>query len=65
LVIPPPITAARATLASGTAILALPLTLGRLADFAGIWQAYAIVFFLLLGVFLITQFAKNKKENHC
>jgi len=39
----------------------LPLTLGRLADFAGIWLAYGIVIFLLLGVFLITQFAENKK----
>lgn len=51
---------ARATLASGTAILALPLILGRLADFVGIWKAYGVVIFLLLGVFLITQFAENK-----
>jgi fucose permease len=51
---------ARATLASGTAILALPLILGRLADFVGIWQAYGVVIFLLLGVFLITQVARNK-----
>jgi fucose permease len=53
---------ARATLASGTAILALPLILGRLADFMGIWQAYGIVILLLLGVFFITQFAENKKR---
>lgn len=51
---------ARATLASGTAILALPLILGRLADGFGIWQAYGVVIFLLLGVFFITQFAKNR-----
>jgi len=45
---------ARATLASGTAILALPLALGRLADFIGIQQAYGIVTVLLAGVFIIT-----------
>jgi fucose permease len=44
---------ARATLASGTAILALPLVLGRLADLAGIRPAYGIVGILLLGIFLI------------
>ncbi len=44
---------ARTTLASGTAILALPLTLGRLADSYGIRQAYSIVFVLLAGIFLI------------
>ena len=51
---------ARATLASGTAILALPLILGRLADAVGIWKAYGVVIFLLIGVFLITQLAENK-----
>lgn len=45
---------ARATLASGTAILALPLALGRLADSIGIQQAYGIVTVLLAGVFIIT-----------
>ena len=44
---------ARATLASGTAILLLPLVLGRLADAVGIHQAYGIVALLLLSVFLI------------
>ncbi len=44
---------ARATLASGTAILALPLLLGRLADSLGIQQAYGIVAVLLVGVFAI------------
>jgi fucose permease len=51
---------ARATLASGTAILALPLILGRLADAVGIWLAYGVVIFLLIGVFLTTQFAETK-----
>ena len=48
---------ARATLASGTAILALPLALGRLADVAGIRPAYGLVVLLLVGVFLINQLA--------
>jgi fucose permease len=43
----------RATLASGTAILALPLLLGRLADMFGIRPAYGIVGILLIGIFLI------------
>lgn len=46
---------ARSSLASGTAILALPLLLGRLADMAGIHSAYAIVLVLLAGVLLIIQ----------
>ena len=44
---------ARATLASGTAILALPLVLGRLADMVGIQSAYGLVALLLIGVFSI------------
>jgi fucose permease len=48
---------ARATLASGTAILALPLLLGRLADAVGIRSAYAVVLLLLVAVFLITLMA--------
>ena len=44
---------ARATLASGTAILALPLALGRLADAIGIMSAYGLVILLLAGVFFI------------
>lgn len=44
---------ARTTLASGTAILALPLLLGRLADAAGIQPAYGIVVILLIGIFLV------------
>ncbi len=46
---------ARATLASGVAILTLPLVLGRIADAVGIRSAYGVVVFLLLGVFLIIQ----------
>jgi cyanate permease len=44
---------ARAALASGTAILALPLLLGRLADATGIRGAYGLVGALLVGIFLI------------
>ncbi|HEY3311867.1 MAG TPA: MFS transporter [Anaerolineales bacterium] len=53
---------ARATLASGTAILALPLVLGRLADAAGIAAAYGVVVFLLAGVFLIIVFAGRTRS---
>ena len=48
---------ARATLASGLAILTLPLVLGRLADTVGIGLAYGVVVLLLAGVFLIIQIA--------
>jgi fucose permease len=48
---------ARATLASGTAILALPLALGRFADIVGIRPAYGIVVLLLVSIFLISQIA--------
>ena len=44
---------ARAALASGIAILALPLVLGRLADMTSIREAYGVVVILLVGVFLI------------
>jgi fucose permease len=50
---------ARTTLASGTAILALPLALGRLADAVGIRSAYSVVLVLLIGVFLISQIARR------
>ena len=49
----------RATLASGTAILALPLILGRLADAVGIRQAYGVVAILLIGVFLIIMLTRK------
>jgi fucose permease len=48
---------ARTTLASGTAILTLPLVLGRLADAVGIRSAYGVVVILLISVFLISQIA--------
>jgi fucose permease len=51
---------ARATLASGVAILLLPLILGRLADAFGIRQAYGVVAILLLGIFLIIFFAGRR-----
>lgn len=54
---------ARATLASGTAILALPLVLGRLADAVGIRSAYGVVALLLLGIFLISQTAGRIAES--
>jgi fucose permease len=50
---------ARATLASGTAILILPLALGSLADSIGIHQAYGIVIILLTGIVLIQLVAKR------
>jgi len=48
---------ARATLASGTAILTLPLILGSFADAVGIRLAYVVVLVLLISVFLINQIA--------
>jgi fucose permease len=48
---------ARATLASGTAILILPLVLGRLADAVGIRLAYGVVVLLLISVLLLSQIA--------
>jgi len=54
---------ARATLASGIAILALPLALGRLADAAGIRSAYAVVLLLLISIFLISQIAGRNSSS--
>jgi MFS family permease len=42
------VASARASLASGTAILALPLLLGSLADSIGLRPAYSVVFLLLM-----------------
>ncbi|HEX5944099.1 MAG TPA: MFS transporter, partial [Anaerolineales bacterium] len=50
---------ARATLASGTAILALPLALGSFADALGIRLAFGVVLVLLVSVFLISLFSRN------
>lgn len=55
---------ARATLASGTAILALPLALGRLADAVGIRSAYAVVLVSLLILFLMIQLARKVSAAH-
>jgi fucose permease len=55
---------ARTTLASGTAILALPLALGWLADAVGIRSAYGVVLLLLVGVFLIGQIAGRRLPVH-
>jgi hypothetical protein len=44
-------------LASGTAILALPLILGSFADAVGIKLADGVVLLLLISVFLISQIA--------
>ena len=51
----------RATLASWTAILALPLILGRLADLMGIRQAFGVVGVLLIAVMLIVLAASRIK----
>lgn len=53
---------ARATLASGTAILALPLALGRLADAVGIRPAFGVVLVLLVSVFLISLLSRNRSD---
>jgi fucose permease len=53
---------ARATLASGTAILALPLALGNVADVIGIRLAYTVVLLLLVGIFLINLVAKRQQS---
>ena len=55
---------ARATLASGTAILALPLVLGGFADAVGIRLAYSVVLILLVSVFLINQIAGRNSLVH-
>jgi MFS family permease len=55
---------ARTTLASGTAILTLPLVLGRLADAVGIGLAYGVVAFLLVIVFLIIRVAGKISPAH-
>jgi fucose permease len=58
-----PVTAsARATLASGSAILALPLVLGRLADAFSIRQAYGVVAILLLCA-LVTHLTASRFQS--
>ncbi len=48
---------ARAALASGSAILVLPLVLGRLADLAGLKTAFAVVAVLFVTLFAMMRFA--------
>lgn len=55
---------ARGTLASGTAILLLPLALGRLADAVEIRPAYSLVLVLLICVFLISLLASRISPAH-
>jgi MFS family permease len=50
---------ARASLASGTAIFALPLVLGWLADAVGIRPAYGVIIFLLAADLLIILLARR------
>ncbi|HMD90834.1 MAG TPA: MFS transporter [Anaerolineaceae bacterium] len=50
----------RATLASGTGILILPLVLGYLADTIGIRQAYGVVIVLFICNFVIIQFTRKR-----
>jgi len=53
----------RATLATGTAVLTLPLVLGQLADLVGIRPAYGVVALLLIGVFFIIM-VTSRKASH-
>jgi fucose permease len=50
---------ARATLASGTAILTLPLVLGRFADMIGLRDAFAVVAILFVSLFLVVLLARR------
>lgn len=50
----------RASLASGVAILVLPLFLGRMADAVGIRLAYGVVVAVLVGLLAILLAARKK-----
>jgi fucose permease len=50
---------ARATLASGTAILILPLVLGSFADSIGLRDAFAVVAILFVSLFLVVFLARK------
>lgn len=50
---------ARVSLAAGLAILVAPQTLAGLADQIGIWNAYAIMPFLLVGAIIVTLVANR------
>ncbi len=51
----------RATLASGVAIMTLPLVMGRVADAVGIQLAFGVVLALLAGLFLVNWVAGNDR----
>jgi fucose permease len=51
------------TLASGSAILTLPLLLGRLADWTGIRAAYGLVVVLIVLTFAVNAAAQRKQEH--
>jgi len=53
---------ARATLASGLAILASPLILGGFADAVGITRAYAVVLVMLAGVLAMVLWARVRRR---
>ena len=53
---------ARCTLASGFAVLVLPLLLGGLADWTGIRRAYAVVPVIILLAFILLQNAVRRAE---
>lgn len=55
---------ARTTLASGTAILALPLVLGRAADLVGLKGAFAVVAVLFAGMFVLMVVGKRRVRNN-
>jgi len=50
---------ARASLASGIAIMFLPLLLGRFADFAGLKSAFALVAVLFGSFFLVMLLSRH------
>jgi MFS family permease len=52
---------ARASLASGVAILSLPLILGRLADLLGIRMAYGVIIILLAGLAMIIVYLRQSE----
>ncbi len=54
---------ARASLASGSAILSLPLLLGLVADQSGLTTAYGLVLVLILFSFLVPLLTQPKKQN--
>lgn len=58
----PLLAGARATLASGLAVLILPLTLGFLAQNLGIWKAFGLVGVLILLLFSVLRLANRVRD---